>query len=69
MIPAPLRTLPIQIAIVCAPGGSALAESLETLLREEKAFRFSRFEYDRSRGQAARRVLAILTSSWPPSVL
>lgn len=50
MIPAPLRTLQIQIAIVCAPGGSALAESLETLLREEKAFRFSRFEYDPESG-------------------
>ena len=35
----------IRVAIVCGPGGDALADSLEDLLSEEKAFTSSRFQY------------------------
>ena len=45
MTSAPLPISLIRIAIVCGMGGDGLADSLETLLSEEKAFRFSRFEY------------------------
>jgi two-component system, NtrC family, response regulator GlrR len=43
--PSPLRIQLIRVAIVCGAAGDALANSLETLLSEEKAFTFSRFEY------------------------
>ena len=35
----------IEVAIVCGPGATVLADSLETLLAETKGFTFSRFEY------------------------
>ena len=45
MIPARLPIPLIRIAIVRGIGGDALGDSLETLISEEKAFRFSRYEY------------------------
>ena len=39
----------IRVAIICTPETTVLADSLETLLAEERGFRFSRFEY---RGEA-----------------
>ena len=50
MIPSRLRMLLIRVAIVCGPGGDALADSLEDLLTGEKAFAFSRFKYHSERG-------------------
>ena len=40
-----LTILAIQVAIICTPETTVLADSLETLLAEERGFRFSRFEY------------------------
>src|SRR5439155_13781063 len=40
----------IQVAIVAEAGTTALADSLETLISEEKAFRFSRYEYQPKSG-------------------
>jgi two-component system response regulator GlrR len=50
MIPARLSNLkeespPIRVAIVCEPGTTVLADSLETLLADARGFAFSRFEY------------------------
>ena len=45
MILAQRLNLLIRVAIVCGPGGDALADSLEDLLSEEKAFTSSRFQY------------------------
>src|SRR5437763_16615260 len=45
MIPAQLGSLLIRVAIVCGPEEAGLGDSLETLLKEEKAFTFARFEY------------------------
>jgi two-component system, NtrC family, response regulator GlrR len=45
VIPTPLQMLIIRVAIVCGPGGDALADSLEDLLSEEKTFTSSRFRY------------------------
>ena len=39
MIPSQLRMLLIRVAIVCGPGGDALADSLEDLLSEERRSR------------------------------
>jgi len=36
---------PIRVAIVCEPGTTVLADSLETLLADARGFAFSRFEY------------------------
>ena len=47
MIPSQLQMLLIRVAIVCGPGGDALADSLEDLLSEEKAFTSSRFRVSR----------------------
>ena len=54
MTPAQLSNLTgespsIRVAIVCEPGTSVLADSLETLLADARGFAFSRFNYcDRS---------------------
>ena len=40
-----LTILAIQVAIICTPETTVLADSLETLLAEAKGFTFSRFEY------------------------
>ena len=45
MIPSQLQMLLIRVAIVCGPGGDALADSLEDSLSEEKSFTSSRFRY------------------------
>jgi two-component system, NtrC family, response regulator GlrR len=50
MIPARLSNLkeespPIRVAIVCEPGTTVLADSIETLLADARGFAFSRFEY------------------------
>ncbi len=50
MTPPQLRMLAIQVAIVCERGEDALADSLEDLLRDEKPFTFSRFEYHSESG-------------------
>ena len=45
-LPNPTEESPaIEVAIVCGPGATVLADSLETLLAETKGFTFSRFEY------------------------
>jgi DNA-binding NtrC family response regulator len=40
----------IRVAIVCGPGEDALADSLEDLLRDEKPFTFSRFQFHSESG-------------------
>ena len=45
MIPSQLQMLLIRVAVVCGPGGEALADSLEDLLSKEEAFTSSRFQY------------------------
>jgi len=50
MIPVRLSNLkeespPIRVAIVCEPGTTVLADSIETLLADARGFAFSRFEY------------------------
>ena len=39
------KTFPIDVAIVCVPEATVLADSLEVLLADSKEFRFSRFAY------------------------
>ena len=44
--PSPTEaSLVIRVAIICEPGATVLADSLETLLERAKGFTFSRFEY------------------------
>ena len=45
-----LRMALIRVAIVCGPGEDALADSLEDLLRDEKPFTFSRFQFHSESG-------------------